>query len=134
MVKPRKVMVKHGFGGVRVITIFDKILAGEIPAAVVYSDDVVLAFKDIMPQAAVHILVIPKRKARDLTEAGRWAAEDLGKFFAAIPKVAEHAGLTANGYRVVLNTGRHAGQTVDYIHAHILGGEALAGFGARLHQ
>jgi histidine triad (HIT) family protein len=114
------------------ITIFDRILTGEISAAVVHSDDDVLAFKDIMPQAPIHILVIPKKRARNLSEAAEWSPETLGTFFKKVAQVAQKAGLLTGGYRVVLNTGRDAGQTVDYIHAHILGGEPLGRFGTEL--
>jgi len=120
-------------GGVTAeVTIFDRILSGEIPAAVVYEDDAVLAFKDIAPQASVHILVIPRKKARDLSEASRWDPAVLGAFFASIPKVAGKVGLAESGFRVVLNNGRDAGQTVSYLHAHILGGECLGRFGTEL--
>ena len=111
-------------------TIFDKILAREIPAAIVYEDDTVLAFKDINPQAKVHVLVIPKRRATSLHDMASQPAAHVGEFVAAISKVAEHLGLAANGYRVVFNTGRDAGQTVFYVHAHILGGEPLSTFGS----
>jgi histidine triad (HIT) family protein len=108
-------------------TIFDKILAKVIPAQVVYEDDHVLAFKDISPQAKVHVLVIPKKRARNLSELQDWDARDVGLFFQRVAAVAEHIGIAKNGYRTVLNTGREGGQSVDYVHAHILGGESLSG-------
>ncbi|MEY4630939.1 MAG: hypothetical protein RIQ81_1059 [Pseudomonadota bacterium] len=110
-------------------TIFDKILAREIPAAIVFEDEHVLAFKDIHPQARVHVLVIPKRRAESLHDMARMKPEHVGEFMAAITRVASHLGLHEGGYRVVFNTGKDAGQTVFYVHAHILGGEALSGFG-----
>lgn len=108
-------------------TIFDKILRREIPASIVYEDDDVLAFNDISPQAKKHILVIPKRKARNLSELRNWDTHAVGHFFQKVVLVAEKAGLVQSGYRTVLNTGRDGGQSVDYIHAHILGGEQLSG-------
>lgn len=108
-------------------TIFDKILRREIPASIVYEDDDILAFHDISPQAKQHILVIPKKKARNLAELRQWDSKDVGVFFQKVALVAEKAGLNQSGYRTVLNTGRDGGQSVDYIHAHILGGEQLSG-------
>jgi histidine triad (HIT) family protein len=110
-------------------TIFDKILSREIPAAIVYEDDNVLAFKDINPQAKIHVLVIPKRRATSLHDMATMPPTHIGEFMAAISKVADHLGLVTDGYRVVFNTGKNAGQTVFYVHAHILGGEPLSTFG-----
>lgn len=108
-------------------TIFDKILAKQIPAQIVFEDNDVLAFKDISPQAKVHVLVIPKRKARNLNELRQWTPSEVGTFFQKVAMVADQLGLAGNGYRTVLNTGREGGQSVDYVHAHILGGECLSG-------
>ena len=108
-------------------TIFDKILAKKIPANIVYEDEHVLAFKDIHPQAKIHVLVIPKKKAKSLTEIRDWSPTEVGILFKAVAKVAHELGISDRGYRVVLNTGKEGGQTVDYIHAHILGGEPLGG-------
>ncbi|NDE15458.1 histidine triad nucleotide-binding protein [bacterium] len=111
-------------------TIFDKILAGQIPAAIVHEDDHVLAFKDIQPQAKVHVLVIPKLRATSLHDLKDRPVAQIGAFMAGVARVAEKLGLAQGGYRVVLNTGPDAGQTVFYVHAHILGGEPLGRFGA----
>jgi histidine triad (HIT) family protein len=108
-------------------TIFDKILSRQIPAHIVFEDADILAFKDIAPQAKVHVLVIPKKRARNLNELANWSPADVGIFFQKVAMVAEHLGLSRSGYRTVLNTGEQGGQSVDYIHAHILGGEALSG-------
>ncbi len=108
-------------------TIFDKILARQIPVQIVFEDKDVLAFNDISPQAKVHVLVIPKKKARNLTELQTWTAQDVGCFFQKVGLVAVHLGLDRSGYRTVLNTGADGGQSVDYVHAHILGGEPLSG-------
>lgn len=108
-------------------TIFEKILRREIPAKIVYEDDEVLAFHDIAPQAKIHVLVIPKKNARNLGELRGWDVKQVGAFFQKVAAVAHQLGLENNGYRTVLNTGPDGGQTVDYIHAHILGGERLSG-------
>jgi len=108
-------------------TIFDKILRREIPANIVYEDDDVLAFKDIAPQARVHVLVVPKRKAANLNELQHWDRQHVGAFFQKVAMVADKIGVSKSGYRTVLNTGADGGQSVDYIHAHILGGEPLSG-------
>lgn len=112
-------------------TIFDKILAKQIPATVVYEDDAILAFHDISPQAKVHVLVIPKKRAINFAELADWSEHEIGIFFKGVTKVAHRLGLPKNGFRVVVNNGDHGGQTVHYLHAHILGGEPLPGtFGA----
>ncbi len=101
-------------------TIFGQIIRREIPADIVYEDDLALAFKDINPQAPTHILVVPKKPIPCISEA---ASEDkalLGHLFWTVKLVAEKAGLS-NGYRVVINNGADGGQTVDHLHLHILG-------------
>jgi histidine triad (HIT) family protein len=106
-------------------TIFDKIIRKEIPAQIVFEDDHVLAFKDIQPQAPVHILVIPKKKIVSFVDVKNSDGADMGHFMQGISKTAEVLGLEQNGYRVVFNSGRDAQQTVPYIHAHILAGRIL---------
>ncbi len=101
-------------------TIFGKIIRREIPADIVYEDDLVLAFKDISPQAPVHILVIPKKPIPKLADASPEDSELLGHLLYTVKQVAEEVGLS-NGYRVVINTGADGGQTVDHLHCHILG-------------
>ncbi len=101
-------------------TIFGKIIRREIPADIVYEDDLALAFKDITPQAPTHILVIPKKPIRRLSEATPEDQSLLGHLLLTVQKVAVEAGLT-NGYRVVMNNGHDGGQTVDHLHFHILG-------------
>ncbi|MDJ0535135.1 MAG: histidine triad nucleotide-binding protein [Xenococcaceae cyanobacterium MO_207.B15] len=101
-------------------TIFGKIIRREIPADIVYEDDLALAFKDINPQAPTHILVIPKKPLPRVSEA---ASEDkalLGHLLWTVKLVAEKVGLS-NGYRVVINNGADGGQTVDHLHLHVLG-------------
>lgn len=105
-------------------TIFSKIINREIPADIVYEDDLALAFKDISPQAPVHILVIPKKPIPKLADASIEDQALLGHLLLTAKKAAEQAGLT-NGYRVVINTGEDGGQTVYHLHLHILGGRQL---------
>lgn len=106
-------------------TIFDKIISGEIPCKKVYEDDDVLAFDDINPQAPVHVLVIPKQKILSVSQFEELGPQVVGRYMIAIAKVAQQLGLQESGYRVVFNTGRNGQQTVDYIHAHVLGGRAM---------
>ncbi len=105
-------------------TIFGKIVRREIPADIVYEDDLCLAFKDISPQAPTHILVIPKQPIPRLSDATSNDHALMGHLLLTAQRVAEQAGLS-NGYRVVINNGNDGGQTVDHLHLHILGGRAL---------
>jgi histidine triad (HIT) family protein len=105
-------------------TIFDRILSREAPADIVFEDQDVLAFRDIRPQAPVHVLVIPKRRAARLEELDGLEAE-AGRFMSGVIRVVRKLGLP-EGYRVVVNSGRHGQQSVDYLHAHILGGRQMS--------
>ena len=105
-------------------TLFSKIINREIPADIVYEDNLVLAFRDIAPQAPVHILVIPKQPIPKLADAESQDHALMGHLLLTVKRVAEQEGLT-NGYRVVINTGADGGQTVDHLHLHILGGRAM---------
>jgi histidine triad (HIT) family protein len=104
--------------------LFCRIVAGEIPTTVVYETDTTIAFRDIDPKAAVHVLVIPKTHYPDIVAlaADPAAAADV---LASSAAVAEAEGLTADGFRVLFNTGAYAGQEVFHVHAHVLGGEPL---------
>jgi histidine triad (HIT) family protein len=93
-------------------------------AAIVYEDDLVLAFDDIMPQAPVHTLVVPKRHHSDLADGV--PRETLCALFEAVPKVAEIKGVSDSGYRVIVNKGRDASQTVGHLHVHVLAGRHMA--------
>lgn len=106
-------------------TIFDKILRREAKADIVYEDDHVLAFRDIHPQAPVHVLVIPKTRARSVADLADRDPSEAGVFLRAVGLVAKQLGLAEGGYRVVINCGRDAQQSVDYLHAHILAGRKL---------
>ena len=104
--------------------IFCKIASGEIPSSKVYEDEHVLAFKDIHPQAPVHVLVIPKTHIESVDKLDESCAEAAAKVLAAIPKVAREAGLT-EGYRVITNVGKHGCQSALHLHFHVLGGKQL---------
>ena len=106
--------------------LFCKIVAGEIPGDAVYEDDHVYAFRDINPAAPTHVLVIPKKHIASVKDAAPEEDEALmGKLLLAGNKVAEQEGLTQDGFRYVINTGGHGGQTVFHIHLHVLGGRQL---------
>ncbi len=104
--------------------IFCRIIAGEIPSAKVYEDDKVYAFKDINPQAPVHVLVVPKTHIESADCVNSDNSDAVKSVFEAIPKVAQACGLE-NGYRVITNVGEDGCQTVKHIHFHVLGGKKL---------
>lgn len=104
--------------------VFCRILAGEIPATKVYEDEDMLVFRDIEPKAEVHLLAIPKDHFKLLSEMNGDRAEILNRMLIKIPQIAADNGC-ANGYRLVINQGEDAGQTVFHLHVHILGGEIL---------
>jgi histidine triad (HIT) family protein len=106
-------------------TLFSKIIRREIPADIVYEDDLAIAFRDVQPQAPVHILVIPKKPIVKLADANPEDQALLGHLLLTVQRVAAQEGLT-NGYRTVINTGKDGGQTVYHLHIHLLGGRALA--------
>ena len=105
--------------------LFCKIIAGDIPSTKVYEDDLILAFRDIAPQAPTHVLVIPKAHIAGCDDVTAENSGLVAHIFEVIPAIARAEGLT-NGYRVVSNCGPDAGQTVPHLHFHILGGKALA--------
>jgi|SRR3984957_5432548 histidine triad (HIT) family protein len=106
-------------------TLFGKIIRREIPADIVYEDDDVLAFRDINPQAPVHVLFIPKRAIATLNDAVDSDAELIGKLVLAASAWAKKEGLADNGYRLVMNCNTHGGQTVFHIHVHLLAGRQM---------
>lgn len=106
-------------------TIFGKIIRREIPANIVYEDELCLAFRDVAPQAPVHILVIPKRTIATLNDATADEQALLGHLLLTVKTIAAQEGL-ADGYRTVINTGPAGGQTVYHLHIHLLGGRSLA--------
>lgn len=105
--------------------IFCKILKGEIPSEKVYEDEKVYAFKDINPEAPVHVLIIPKKhisSANELTEENK---EVIGDVYYAAQKIAKELGIADKGYRIINNCGEDGGQTVFHIHFHLMGGKKL---------
>ncbi len=106
-------------------TIFSRIIRKEIPADIVYEDDLVLAFRDVNPQAPVHILVIPKQSIESLATVTAADQAVLGHILLIIQRVANQEGL-GNGYRVVTNVGSDGGQTVLHLHFHVLGKRSLS--------
>lgn len=106
-------------------TIFSKIVRREIPADIVYEDDEVLAFRDLNPQAPVHLLFIPKRPLATLNDATAKDAELLGKLLLAAAAYAKREGLAEQGYRTVINCNEDGGQTVFHLHVHLLAGRRM---------
>ena len=106
-------------------TLFEKIIAREIPAAIVYEDDSVLAFRDINPLAPVHVLIVPKKPVARIAEARTDDQQLLGYLLLQAAEVARRLDLK-NGYRLVINNGADGGETVPHLHVHILGGRHLA--------
>jgi histidine triad (HIT) family protein len=106
-------------------TIFKRIIDREIPAEIVYEDDQCLAFKDLNPQAAVHILIIPLKEIPSIDHIEKEDELVVGHLFYVARQLAKENGLT-NGYRAVINCGEEGGQTVDHLHVHLIGGRNLS--------
>lgn len=107
------------------MTIFARILRGEIPADIVYEDEHVVAFRDINPQAPVHVLIIPRKPIVSVADAGPEDAALLGRLMLAGAQVASDLGIAQDGYRLVTNIGRDGGQSVFHLHLHLLGGRSM---------
>ncbi len=105
--------------------VFCGIARKQVPATVLYEDRDVMAFRDLRPQAPIHLLVIPKQHLASLAEAGPAHRDLLGNLLLIGSRLAREQGLTENGFRVVLNTGRNGGQSVSHLHLHVLGGRAM---------
>jgi histidine triad (HIT) family protein len=108
------------------MTLFEKIVAREIPAKIISEDDELIVFHDINPQAPIHVLLVPKKLIPRLAEA---TAEDqvlLGKLLLKAQETATTLGISQTGFRVVINSGRHGGETIPHLHLHLLGGRPLA--------
>ncbi|MDG1482972.1 MAG: histidine triad nucleotide-binding protein [Myxococcota bacterium] len=108
------------------MTIFAKIIAGEIPAERLYEDEHVVAFRDINPQAPVHVLVVPRKPLISVAHADAEDAELLGRLLLAAARVARELGLEPGGYRLVTNIGDQGGQSVYHLHVHLLGGRQMS--------
>jgi len=106
-------------------TLFEKIIAREIPADLVYEDDLVAAFRDVKPQAPTHLLIVPKKPIPRVAEAAPADQALLGHLLLKAAAVAAQAGLKEGGYRLVINNGSHGGESVPHLHCHILGGRAM---------
>lgn len=106
-------------------TIFGKIVRREIPADIVYENDDILAFRDLNPQAPVHVLFVPKRAIATLNDATAADAELIGKLVLAAADYAKREGFDKEGYRTVINCNEHGGQTVFHLHVHLLAGRRM---------
>lgn len=121
--KKKYVIIKIEVSYVMETCIFCKIIKNEIPSSKVYENDDILAFKDINPQAPVHIIVIPKKHIENILELNDESL--LTKIHKAIKEIVREQNLDKQGFRLVTNTGEHACQTVKHLHFHILGGDKL---------
>ncbi len=107
-------------------TLFEELIAREIPSTVVYEDDRVFAFRDIHPQAPQHILIVPKKPIPRIAEAGEGDEALLGHLLLTAAKIAKENGFAETGFRLVMNNGVDGGETVPHLHLHILGGRSLS--------
>ena len=107
------------------MTLFERIIQGEVPAQIIHEDDQCVAIRDINPQAPTHVLVIPKKVIPRLGEATPSDESLLGHLLLTAAEVAKREGLAENGYRVVVNQGWQAGESVPHLHVHVLGGRQL---------
>jgi histidine triad (HIT) family protein len=108
------------------MTVFEKIIAREIPAKIIKEDDALIAFHDNNPQAPAHFLVVPKKPIPRIAEAGPEDAELLTKLLLTATEIAKELGIADSGFRIVINNGRHGGETVPHLHVHVLGGRPFA--------
>ena len=108
------------------MTLFEKIIAREIPADIVFEDDQCLALRDISPQAPVHILIVPKKHIARVGAAEADEKALLGHLLLAAADIARRENIASTGYRLVINNGPHGGETVPHLHIHLLGGRPLA--------
>ena len=106
-------------------TIFSKIIKGELPGDIVYRDELVTAFRDISPQAPVHILIVTNKIIPTVNDVSAEDEQALGRLFTAAAKIAEQEGIAESGYRLLVNTNRDGGQEVYHLHMHLLGGRRL---------
>jgi histidine triad (HIT) family protein len=107
-------------------TLFEKIIAREVPAAIIYEDDLVVAFRDIKPQAPTHVLIVPRKPIPRIAEATPEDQRVLGHLLLKAAEVANKLGLTQSGFRLVFNNGPDAGEAVPHLHCHILGGRHMS--------
>jgi len=107
------------------MTLFTKIINGEIPGKILYQDDLCAVIQDINPQAPVHVLLVPKKEIPSMNHVAAEDRDILGHLMLKVPEIAKQLGIAEGGYRLVVNTNADAGQTVPHIHIHILGGRAM---------
>ena len=107
--------------------IFCKIIAGQIPSDVIYTDDKVIAFRDISPMAPVHLLIVPREHIVSLNDISEHETPLVGHMVQVAKQLAKQQGIATKGYRVVINSGPQGGQVVQHLHLHLLGGRELAG-------
>lgn len=106
-------------------TVFSQIIAGEIPADIVYQDDRITAFRDINPQAPTHILIVPNKEIPTANDVTPEDESVLGHMLLTARKIAEKEAIAENGYRLIINCGEHGGQEIYHLHLHLLGGRRL---------
>ncbi len=106
-------------------TIFAKIVRGELPADIVYQDDLVTAFRDINPQAPTHVLVVPNKAIRTANDLTADDEQTAGRMLLVARQIAEEEGIAEDGYRLIINCNRHGGQEVYHLHLHVIGGRRL---------
>jgi histidine triad (HIT) family protein len=106
-------------------TIFSKIIKGELPGDIVYRDELVTAFRDISPQAPVHILIVTNKIIPTVNDVSAEDEQALGRLFTAAARIAEQEGIAESGYRLLVNPNRDGGQEVYHLHMHLLGGRRL---------
>jgi histidine triad (HIT) family protein len=108
------------------MTIFEKIIAREIPAKIVHEDDDLIAFHDVNPQAPIHILIVPKKLIPRIAEAAQEDSTLLGKLLLTAQQLANQFSIAESGFRLVINNGKNGGETVPHLHLHLLGGRTLS--------
>lgn len=108
------------------MTIFEKIIAREIPADILHEDELCVAFRDVAPKAPTHILVVPKKPLARIAAASQEDEPLLGRLLRTAAQVARAEGLSESGFRIVINNGRDGGETVPHLHVHVLGGRPMA--------
>lgn len=118
-------VLAKGGGGVNKDCIFCKIVAGELPARIVHEDELAIAFHDIQPQAPVHVLIIPRRHLPAISEMEPADRDMVGHLHWLARELAVTLGIAETGYRLVINNGRDANQTVGHLHLHLLGGRSM---------
>ena len=104
---------------------FCKIISGELPATIVYQDELVTAFRDLHPVAPTHVLIVPNKHIQSVSQVEPDDEHILGRLFSIARKIAEIDHISADGYRAIVNTGAHSGQTVFHLHMHVIGGQRL---------